>query len=112
MRLVGGEILDLCLRRAKPHARFVECGTISQYNTNKPQGPEAFFQVIAMRINMEGFIIIDHIEDFPKAREELAQWMAEGKLKKAETIVQGGLEGAEQALANLYTGINTGKLQD
>ncbi|KAL2672856.1 hypothetical protein Neosp_013572 [[Neocosmospora] mangrovei] len=59
---------------------------------------------------MEGFIIIDHIEDFPKAREELAQWMAEGKLKKAETIVQGGLEGAEQALANLYTGINTGKL--
>ncbi|KAJ4126940.1 hypothetical protein NW754_002210 [Fusarium falciforme] len=107
---VGGEILDMCLRRAKPHARFVECGTISQYNTNKPRGPEAFFQVVAMRIKMEGFIVIDHVEDFPKARAELAQWMAEGKLKKAETIIQGGLEVAEQALANLYIGMNTGKL--
>jgi NADPH-dependent curcumin reductase CurA len=36
---VGGEILDLALGRAKPFARFVMCGAISEYNKKKPQGP-------------------------------------------------------------------------
>lgn len=35
---VGGEILELALSRAKPHARFVMCGAISQYNKNEPSG--------------------------------------------------------------------------
>jgi hypothetical protein len=35
---VGGEILDLALSRAKPFARFVQCGAISEYNSAKPQG--------------------------------------------------------------------------
>lgn len=35
---VGGEILDLALSRAKPHARFVICGAISDYNNKKPSG--------------------------------------------------------------------------
>ena len=38
MSTVGGEILDLALTRAKPHARFVMCGAISQYNSTKPYG--------------------------------------------------------------------------
>ncbi|KAI4232822.1 MAG: hypothetical protein LQ352_008299, partial [Teloschistes flavicans] len=37
---VGGEVLDLALSRAKPHARFVICGAISQYNSSSPQGPK------------------------------------------------------------------------
>jgi NADPH-dependent curcumin reductase CurA len=36
---VGGEILDMALARAKPFARFVMCGAISEYNNKKPQGP-------------------------------------------------------------------------
>lgn len=35
---VGGEILDLALSRAKPFARFVQCGAISEYNSKKPEG--------------------------------------------------------------------------
>lgn len=108
---VGGEILDLALWRAKPHARFVECGVISQYNAGKPQGPRFFSQIVTMRIKVQGFIVLDHMEHFPRARKELAQWFAEGKLKKNETIVKGGLKIAEQALVDLYKGINTGKLR-
>ena len=37
-RLVGGEILDLALARAKPHSRFVVCGAISEYNRTNRQG--------------------------------------------------------------------------
>lgn len=98
----------MCLMRAKEHARFVECGIVSQYNAAKPQGPRAFSQIITMRIKMQGFIVLDHVKDYPRARAELAGWIAEGKLKKTETIVKGGLKVAEQALVDLYKGINTG----
>ncbi|KIW06209.1 uncharacterized protein PV09_02686 [Verruconis gallopava] len=109
---VGGEILDLALSRAKPHARFVMCGGISQYNTKtgEAQGPKNYLMIVAMRIRMEGFIVFDYIKQFPQARKELAQWLAEGKIKRKETIIKGGLANAEQALVDLYKGVNTGKL--
>ncbi|KAI6768691.1 hypothetical protein HG531_010880 [Fusarium graminearum] len=107
---VGGDILDMCLMRAKEHARFIECGLVSQYNAAKPQGPRAFSQIVTMRIKMQGFIVLDHAKDFATARADLAKWMSEGKLKKTETVIRGGLKVAEQALVDLYKGINTGKL--
>jgi NADPH-dependent curcumin reductase CurA len=63
-----------------------------------------------MRIRMEGFIVFDYIPQYPEARKELAQWLGEGKIQRKETIVKGGLKAAEQALLDLYKGINTGKL--
>ena len=36
--------------------------------------------------------------------------MREGKLKRGETIVPGGLKEAEKALVQLYQGANTGKM--
>lgn len=107
---VGGEILNSCLARAKEHARFVMCGGISQYNTDKPQGPSNISRVITMRIRMQGFIVFDHRADYPRARKELAQLAAEGKLKKTEHVLKGGLKVAEQGLVDLYKGSNTGKL--
>jgi NADPH-dependent curcumin reductase CurA len=100
----------MSLARAKPHARFVMCGAISQYNSSQVKGPRNILQVISMRIRMEGFIVSDHDECIPGAREEMARWIAEGKMKKSETILRGGLEAAEQGLIDLYKGINTGKL--
>lgn len=107
---VGGEQLELALSRAKPHARFVMCGAISQYNSATPVGPKNFVMIIAMRIKMEGFIIFDYLSKFPEARKEMAQWLAEGKLQRKETIIKGGLRAAEQGLLDLYKGVNTGKL--
>ena len=107
---VGGEILELALSRAKPHSRFVICGAISQYNSDEPKGPKNYMMIIAMRIRMEGFIVFDYKDQFPAARQELARWLAEGKIQRKETIVKGGLEVAEKALLGLYKGTNTGKL--
>jgi len=47
-------------------------------------------------------------QSYPEARRDLAQWLSEGKLKRKETIVKGGLPAAEQALRDLYRGVNTG----
>ena len=107
---VGGEILDLALSRAKPHARFVICGAISQYNSKEPKGPKNYLMVISMRIRMEGFIVFDYAARYSEARQELGQWLAEGKIQRKETIVKGGLGAAAEALLGLYKGTNTGKL--
>lgn len=108
---VGGEILDLALARAKPHSRFVMCGGISQYNAlaGEAKGPKNYLMIVSMRIRMEGFIVFDYAKQFPQARKELSEWLAEGKLKRKETVIKGGLVNAEQALVDLYEkGINTG----
>lgn len=109
---VGGEILDLALARAKTHARFVMCGGISQYNKGSGEviGPKNYLNIIAQRIRMEGFLVLDSVEQWPQMRRDLAQWLAEGKIKSMETVVKGGLEAAEKALAGLFEGKNTGKM--
>ncbi|OCT52581.1 putative NADP-dependent oxidoreductase [Cladophialophora carrionii] len=107
---VGGEILDMALSRAKPHARFVMCGGISQYNSSNPQGPKNYLMIVSMRIRMEGFIVFDYAKEYPRALKDLAQWLSEGKIKRKETIIKGGLDQAENALQDLYNGVNTGKL--
>lgn len=72
--------------------------------------PQNFANVISMRIKMEGFIVFDYVKQFPEARKQLGRWLDEGKIQRKETIISGGLEAAEQALVDLYKGINTGKL--
>jgi NADPH-dependent curcumin reductase CurA len=58
---------------------------------------------------MEGFIIIDYLDRFPATQMEMAGWIAEGKIKAAEHIVE-GLEAAPDALNLLFSGGNTGKV--
>lgn len=107
---VGGEILDAALARAKEHARFVICGVISQYNSSSPPGIKNISQVVSMRIKMQGFIVFDARDRYAEARRDLGTWLAEGKIKKNETIIKGGLEKAEQGLVDLFRGVNQGKL--
>jgi NADPH-dependent curcumin reductase CurA len=107
---VGGDILDMALARAKPHSRFVMCGGISQYNAgSSPKGPKNYLMIVSMRIRMEGFIVFDYEKQYPEARRELAKWLDEGKIKRKEHIVKGGLAVADQALVDLYKGVNTGE---
>lgn len=54
--------------------------------------------------------MFDFVKEYPAARKQLAQWLSEGKLKRQETVVKGGLKVAEQALVDLFKGGNTGKM--
>ena len=58
---------------------------------------------------MEGFVVFDYAKDYAKAQRELAQWMSEGKIKRQETIMKGGIEKMPEALQALYQGVNTGE---
>jgi NADPH-dependent curcumin reductase CurA len=64
--------------------------------------------LISMRIRMQGFVVFDFEDKYPEARKQLAQWLSEGKLKRKETIVKGGLVKAEDALVGLFEGKNMG----
>lgn len=107
---VGGEILDVCLKRMNLHGRIVSCGLISQLNaTESVPGPYNYSMIVMQRLRVEGFIILDFLHRYPEAIAALGQWMAEGKIQVRTQIVD-GLENALQALKKLYTGANTGKL--
>jgi hypothetical protein len=62
-----------------------------------------------MRIRMQGFIVFDFADKYAEARKQLAQWLSEGKLKRKETVIKGGITKAEDALVGLFEGKNTGK---
>jgi NADPH-dependent curcumin reductase CurA len=84
---VGGDILDLALSRLKQNARIVLCGAISQYNAVKPKGLQAYLNLISQRAKIQGFIVFDYRDRYEQAEKEMAQWIAEGKLKRRETVL-------------------------
>ncbi len=108
---VGGQILDSVLSQIAMRARVVLCGGISSGYTEDavPYGVKNVMNLVIMRARMEGFIIVDYFGRFAGAAVEMAGWMAAGKLKSREQIVQ-GLERCPDALNMLFTGGNTGKL--
>ena len=58
---------------------------------------------------MQGFIILDYKNRFTAARDEIAEWLKSGQLKRREWIVEGGVEKAEEGLRGLFEGKNLGK---
>jgi hypothetical protein len=107
---VGGSILNDCLANIAMRGRVVLCGAISTYNSDgPPPGPSNYLNLLVRRGRMEGFIILDYLDRFPTAQMEVAGWIAEGKIKSSEHIVE-GLEHAPDALNLLFSGGNTGKV--
>ncbi|MGE5638876.1 MAG: NADP-dependent oxidoreductase [Clostridia bacterium] len=105
---VGGEILDAVLRRMNAFSRMAVCGLISQYNATDPYGVKNFQSVLVNRIRVQGFIVSDRMELWPRALAELSGWVAEGKLKYRESVAH-GIESAPKAFIGLLKGENLGK---
>jgi hypothetical protein len=106
---VGGEISDAVLPLINQGARIVLCGQISLYNLDKPDiGPRPQPALLVNRASMTGFIITDYAARFAEGVMNLAQWLGAGKLKYAETVVE-GFENTPQAFIGLFSGDNLGK---
>jgi NADPH-dependent curcumin reductase len=106
---VGGEVLEAALRNLARGARIVICGAVSQYNERSMNGPRNYMNLLVKRARMEGFVVFDYARRYPEATNEIAGWIAAGKLASREHIVE-GLETFPEALLMLYRGENTGKL--
>ena len=106
---VGGEISDAVLALINHGARISICGQIALYNLEKPdQGPRVQSQLLVNSAKMQGFIVGDFAADFAGGREQLTQWLSAGRLKYAESIVE-GFENTPDAFLGLFEGDNTGK---
>ena len=107
---VGGEILDIVLTRINLKARIVICGAISQYNNTSPvKGPSNYLSLLVNRARMEGIVVFDYAPRYKEGAMQMGKWMAEGKLKSREHIVE-GLETFPETLMKLFKGENFGKL--
>jgi len=107
---VGGSILDAALAQIRLRARIVICGAISQYNNTGPiAGPSSYLSLLMNRATMKGTLVLDYIDRYPQAGAEMAGWMAAGKLKSREDIVD-GLATFPDTLLKLFKGENSGKL--
>lgn len=106
---VGGLVLEADVFNLAHHARIVLCGLISEYNSPEKWGLRNLWQVLARRATIHGFLIADYADRFAESGAQMAQWLAEGKLRIDEDV-QEGLENAYAAFMRLFTGANTGKL--
>jgi NADPH-dependent curcumin reductase CurA len=65
--------------------------------------------VIARRLTLSGFIVIDHQHRTPDMIDDANGWLCAGKLAHTETAVD-GLNKAPAAFINLLRGASTGKM--
>ncbi|MGV8985915.1 MAG: NADP-dependent oxidoreductase [Cypionkella sp.] len=111
---VGGKVLDAVIPLLNPNARVPVCGLVSQYNaTELPPGPDRMSwlmgQILRKKIKMQGFIIFDDFGHlYPEFAKDMAAWIASGKIKYREEIID-GLENAPVAFNGLLKGENFGK---
>ena len=108
---VGGDQLEAALDTAANHARFVECGMMSQYVKPDSHGIRNLMLIVVKRIKMQGFISSDKLQDpsfAPEFYANVPKWIASGELKVKEDVTK-GLEKAAEALVGMFEGKNFGK---
>lgn len=112
---VGGKVFDAVLPLLNVKARIPVCGLIAHYNdTELPEGPDRLpllmHTFLVRRIKAQGFLIFDDYGSrYQEFLADMTNWVAEGKVKYIEDIVD-GLEHAPDAFIGLLEGRNFGKL--
>ncbi len=111
---VGGAVWDGVFPLLNDFARIPVCGLIAQYNaTGDFPGPDrlpvVMRDVLSKSLTIRGFIQREFTDQRPAFYTEMAQWIADGRVRYREDIVQ-GLDRAPEAFIGLLEGRNFGKL--
>jgi len=107
---VGGEQLEAAIGAMRDHGRIVACGSISVYNDTAPSpGPRNLALVVTKRLRLQGYIVLDHGDRLPPFLAEAPAWVADGRLRWRETVVE-GIEHMPDAFVGMLRGDNIGKM--
>jgi NADPH-dependent curcumin reductase CurA len=104
---VGGIVLDAVMVQMNAFGRIAMCGMIAGYD-GQPTPMQYPALILRSRLKIQGFIVSEHPQHWPKALAELGAGVARGALKYRETIAS-GLESAPGAFIGLLKGKNFGK---
>src|SRR4051794_8294297 len=108
---VGGEHLEAAIGALRQHGRVAMCGSISNYNaTDAPPGPRNLSLAVGKRLTLRGFIVRDHSDRAGDFLRDVGGWLRECRIVARETVVEGGVDAAPQAMIDLLSGGNTGKM--
>jgi hypothetical protein len=106
---VGGEHLQAALATLRGWGRIALCGAVSEYESVDPApGPTNLFQAVANNLTLRGFRGSSYQHRLSDVARELGGWLADGRLRYHETIIE-GLERAPEALVRTLSGDTTGK---
>ena len=109
---VGGDVTMAVLPHLKRGARMPMCGFIAYYGIGmEGPGPDRlpgfYRQIMAKGLEIKGFAGIFAGQ---KGLDDIAGWMKEGKIRFAESVVD-GIESAPEAFASVFSGhAHLGKL--
>ncbi|MFZ5964001.1 NADP-dependent oxidoreductase [Thalassococcus sp. BH17M4-6] len=109
---VGGKVLEAVLPLMNTHGRIPVCGMIAWYGGVDGDGtdrlPQMWRAVLVKRLQVTGFIIFDHWNDYPAFLNEVSPQVAEGKIAYLEDVAE-GLDNMVPAFIAMLKGGNTGK---
>ena len=110
---VGGAVAEAVFPLLNDFARIPVCGLIAHYNNEPAEGldrlPGFMRAVLRKSLTVRGFIQREFVDQRPDFLTEASAWIADGRLKFREDIVD-GLENAPEAFIGLLQGKNFGKL--
>ncbi len=102
----GGHLQATVFERLRAFGRLIVCGMAAEYG-----GTEASVlpmrSILIKRLRIEGFVVLDHDDEYFDFRADVARMLREGKFNYQTTIYE-GLEQAPQALADCLSGRNPG----
>jgi hypothetical protein len=111
---VGGHILDLVLARTAKFGHIVACGLIAGYNDSSRGAVRNWYQIIAMRIKVLGFVVLDAApERWAEIVETLVEGVVSGKVKAdeaGEMVVLTSVDDIPKTWMMLFSGCSMGKL--
>ena len=111
---VGGKEFEAVLPLMNTFGRIPVCGMIAGYNLGGvvPPGPDRlpmlWRSVLIKHLSINGFIISNHFDLYPKFLGLIGPKVASGEIAYLEDIAE-GLENAPAAFIRLLTGGNMGK---
>jgi NADPH-dependent curcumin reductase CurA len=109
---VGGQVLEAVMPLMNVHGRIPVCGMIAWYGGSniapENQLPGMWRSILVKRLQVSGFIIFDHWDQYPAFLKDVAPKVAKGEVAYLEDIAE-GLENAPDAFIAMLKGGNTGK---
>jgi NADPH-dependent curcumin reductase CurA len=107
---VGGEHLEAAIAAMRVGGRAALVGAISEYNATEPApGPRNLYEAVKKRLTLRGLLVTAHLDMLDTWIPLAARLLTDGRLRTAETIVD-GLESAPEALIGVLRGANIGKM--